>query len=260
MDTKTLIEQYNNGISLAQLAKNYGTSPYLIRKQLTDNNISIRSQKEQNKYSPQNQRKYQINDNYFKKETENMAYLLGFLAADGSVIERTNILRIALAEVDKEFLEMIMKELGSNYPIRKYTSKQGFTSYSSNPKSSIILEDLKKYNIIKNKTYNFKFPIILDKKYWKDFIRGYFDGDGTVCTAGKNAIRFSICAHEKDVLEHIIDFFNEQGINKINIQMKENTYYFQYSTNATKQIYHILYGHNPKLYLSRKREKYESLL
>lgn len=260
MDTNVLIEKYKNGYSLAQLSRESNVSCYLIKKILLQNNISTRTQKEQNKYSPQNQRKYQINDNYFKEENENMAYLIGFLAADGSVIERTNILKIAVAEVDKDFLELIMKELESNYPIRKYISKQGFTSYSSSPRSITILEDLKKYNIIKNKTYNFTFPINLNKKYWGDFIRGYFDGDGTVCTAGKSAIRFSICSHEKDVLEKIIDYFYENGISKVNIQKKENTYYFQYSNTATRQIYSILYANNPKLYLPRKKEKYESLL
>lgn len=260
MDIKELIKEYKEGFSIASLARKYDLTAYIIRKTLVNNAIQIRSQKEQNKYSPQNQHKYQVNDNYFKEENENMAYLLGFLAADGSIIEATQILRVAVAEKDRDFLILLGQELSSTYPVRKYTSKQGFTSYSINPKSPTIIKDLEKYNIIRNKTYNFKFPILLDKKYWKDFIRGYFDGDGSVCTAGKQAIRFTICSHEKDVLEKTIDYFFEYNVPKVKLQKKDNTYYFQYSTNATKKIYNILYGHNPKMFLLRKKQKYESLL
>ena len=40
--------------------------------------------------SPQNQRKYLVNDNYFDIENERMAYLLGFLASDGTVRKNSN--------------------------------------------------------------------------------------------------------------------------------------------------------------------------
>lgn len=52
-----------------------------------------------------------------------MAYLLGFLAADGSIIEATQILRVAVAEKDRDFLILLGQELSSTYPVRKYTSK-----------------------------------------------------------------------------------------------------------------------------------------
>ena len=86
MNVSVIIEEYLNGSSLAALSRKYNISPYRIKNLLQKNNVSIRSRNEQNKYSPQNQRKYFINDNYFDNiDCEDKAYLLGFLAADGSI-------------------------------------------------------------------------------------------------------------------------------------------------------------------------------
>lgn len=47
-------------------------------------------------------------------------------------------------------------------------------------------KDLAKYGCVQNKTYiGFSFPSI-EEKYYYDFIRGYFDGDGSIyCTGNK---------------------------------------------------------------------------
>ena len=102
----------------------------------------------------------------------------------------------------------------------------------------------------------------LSKEYWKDFIRGYFDGDGSISTAGPNAIRFQICSATEDVLKKIIDFFEENDIPRVNIQVtyrnKNPLYYFQYSSTSTRKIYNILYYDNC-LCLPRKKKKFEEV-
>ena len=262
MNTHELINLYQNGVSLAELGRTTEYSPFIIKQILIKNGIVIRSRNEQNKFSPQNQRKYSVNDNYFKTLSNNMSYLLGFIAADGCVLEKSNILQIALAEVDKSFIELIAKELETNYPISTYTSKKGYTSCKIAIRSSEIFNDLKNYNIIPRKTYHFQFPKeTLPKEYWLDFIRGYFDGDGTVCTAGRGAIRWSLCSYSKNFLEEIVNILFDFGIPKVNIYLKKdtNTYYIQYSTNSTKKLYTLLYTENC-LCLPRKLIKYQSLL
>ena len=212
---------------------------------------------------PQNQRKYPVKDNYFDTESSNMAYILGFLAADGSVGKDTNNIKVGLSSIDREILEKFYNEIGGR-PIKDYITQSGFPTSNWVFTSQHIKEKLSEYNIVPDKTFTFTFPLKLDKQYWKDFIRGYFDGDGSISSAGPSAIRFQICATNKDVLEKILDFFEEQGIERPCIystikEKKHLLYYFQYSSAPTRKIYDILY-YDGCLCLARKKKKYEELI
>lgn len=211
--------------------------------------------------SPQNQRKYPINDSYFDVENERMAYLLGFLASDGTVRKNKNEVKLTLSSIDKDILLKFQKEVGGR-PVKDYLTQDGFETSTWVFTSEHIKKKLADYNIVPQKTFNFTFPKNLNKKYWKDFIRGYFDGDGSISTAGRSAIRFQICSATREVLETIIEFFEENEIPRTSIMQTKKVhtlYYFQYSSVPTRQIYNILYYDNC-LCLPRKKEKYEQLL
>lgn len=259
MDAQKIIKEYLNGKSLNQLAKENITYPNKIKKILLENNIQIRTRKE-SVILENIKRTKKINHNYFSKENSNMAYLLGFYAADGTVRRDSNEIKLTLCSIDKNFLEQIKEELQAEREIKTYQDGKGYENSTFVFSSAQIKEDFKKYNIVPNKTYNFKFPTNLNRKYWIDFIRGYFDGDGTICLSG-NYLKWELCAHERNSLEQIINFFFEEyNIPKINIyQRKDGLYYFQYSQNATKQIYKILYTPN-SLFLPRKKQKFDSLI
>lgn len=253
MDITVILENYLAGKSLAQLSRETNISTYKIKKILTENNIHIRSKEEQNKYSPQNQRKYKINDNYFDIITKNNAYLLGFLAADGS-IQKDGSIKIGLSTIDKDFLKMLQTELQSNYPIRDYQTKDGFYVSEFVFRSEKIKNELQKYGIINRKTYTFDFPVNLSQKYWLDFIRGYFDGDGTFCLSGIYN-RASLCGYNKVFLEKVVDILDKYyNIPKVTIYKKKdsNVYYFQYSHSSAEKLYNLFYQDNPTLYLPRK--------
>ena len=241
-----------------------GYSSYIVRRVLLENGIKIRSFSEAAGFSNINRRKYNCKDNYFSIESHNMAYLLGFLAADGTVSKSDNTIKIGLAEIDTDFLENIRKELQCEKPLFHYTTNNGYKVVELNFTSSQMKKDLAKYNIVPRKTYSFNFPENLNKKYWIDFIRGYFDGDGSVSTAGPGALRWQICSYRREVLDTIINFLKEEyDIPKVSIMTqprgKSILHYFQYSTNATKKIFSILYYPNC-LCLPRKYIKYENLL
>lgn len=245
-------------------AKLCGVTITQVRKTLLENHIKIRNFSEAAALSNQNRRKYNVNDYYFDKENSNTAYYLGFLAADGTVSKDGNQVKIGLSSVDKDFLEQMRKNLSIEKEIFTYETSNGFEVSELRFTSARIKNKLAEYNIVPRKTYTFSFPTNLNRKYWIDFIRGYFDGDGSISSAGPNAIRFQICAHRKEVLQPIIDFFYEEyNIPKVNIQTankeKNPLYYFQYSTNATREIYKKLYTPNC-ICLKRKYDKYSSLI
>ena len=260
IDTQ-VIQKYENGASLASLSRETGISTYQLKKFLTSKGIKIRSRNEQNKYNPQNQRKYQINDNFFSEQSPNMAYLLGFFAADGCIYEKDNGIKLTLASIDRPFIEQINNLLDSTYPIKDYETKDGYKNSELRFTSAQIKKDFAEYNIVPRKTYNFKFPSKLKKEFYRDFIRGYFDGDGSISTAGPHAIRWQLCSHETDILEKIVEFFEAQGVPKATIQKAsgKEIYFIQYSSVPTRQIFDILY-YNGCFCLPRKYKKYKSLM
>lgn len=257
----SVIEEYLIGKSIAELSRKYNISTYKMRKFLVDNNVVIRSQKEQNKYSPQNQRKYHINDNLFDKiDNQDKAYFLGFFAADGTVLSDGSM-GFKLSTIDKEILIKFQTFLETDYPIRDYVNKDGYHISEFSFRSSKIREEFAKYNIIRNKTYTFCFPKNIPEEFYIDFIRGYWDGDGTVCLSG-GYLRTSLCGYRKEVLEEIINILNEYGIPKVKIQQKKNTntYYFQYSINSSKKLYNLFYAKIGNLFLERKYSKFKKLI
>ena len=260
---KIIYDYTVNRYGLIKTGKQNGVGERIVRRILLENKIHIRSQSEAAIIANIQRRQFNLNDNYFSSENERMAYLLGFLASDGTIDKKNNRIKIGLSSIDKDFLIMIKKELGYEGDILDYQTSNGFNVSELTFTSQQIKKDLAKYNIVPNKTFTYTFPESLNKKYWIDFIRGYFDGDGSVSTAGPHAIRWQICAANKQVLEKIIDFFYEEySIEKVSIlvQMKEHPlYYFQYSTTATKKIFSILYKENC-LKLPRKYFKFKELV
>ena len=260
---KIIYDYTVNRYGLIKTGKQNGVGERIVRSVLLENKIHIRSQSEAAIIANIQRRQFNLNDNYFSSENERMAYLLGFLASDGTVDKKNNRIKISLSSVDKDFLIAIKKELEYEGDILDYQTSNGFGVSELTFTSQQIKKDLAKYNIVPNKTFTYTFPEKLTKKYWIDFIRGYFDGDGSVSTTGPHAIRWQICAANKQVLEKIIDFFYEEyGIEKVSIlvQMREHPlYYFQYSTTATKKIFSILYKEN-SLKLPRKYFKFKELV
>lgn len=261
---KIIYDYTVNQFGIIKTGKNSGVGERVVRRILLENKIHIRSRSEAAIISNIQRRQFNLNDNYFSTENENMAYLLGFLASDGTVDKKNNRIKIGLSSIDKVFLKQIKEELKYEGDILDYTTDNGFNVSELTFTSQKIKNDLAKYNIVPNKTLIFTFPKNLNKKYWIDFIRGYFDGDGSVSTAGNSAIRWQICSATKDVLETIVNFlYEEYGIEKVNIleqpRINHPLYYFQYSTNATKKIFKILYK-DDCLKLLRKYLKFKELI
>ena len=144
---------------------------------------------------------FDFNHDYFEDiNTERKAYWLGFLYADGSIIETKkknhvkSALSIEIMKTDKYLLEELKKDLNSDLDI-KFLKKQSFINKGYNTISETcyirfhskkLISDLKKWGCIPNKTGKLnELPNIKDDLI-RHFIRGYFDGNGT-CGQVKDA-------------------------------------------------------------------------
>jgi len=137
-------------------------------------------------------RKYVLDENYFEQiDTEEKAYILGFLYADGcnSVsVSGGCTVSLQLAKQDEEILIKISKIIYyNNVYLREYkrdVTRQNMVILSLNSKK--ISNDLIKWGCVPNKTFVLKFPSLSDNLK-SHFIRGYFDGDGSLTfTQAKN--------------------------------------------------------------------------
>jgi hypothetical protein len=148
-------------------------------------------------------RKYTLNENYFKViDKEDKAYILGFICADGHV--ENNRISIELAEKDVEMLYKIRTFLSSNQVISEFVKDNPYKN--SNRKllkmvsikinSVKLVQPLLKMGIGGKKTYTLNSNItkFIPKYLMKDFLRGYFDGDGNVLFNKKysSGIKYSI--------------------------------------------------------------------
>lgn len=132
-------------------------------------------------------RKYKINDNYFEViNTEDKAYWLGFLYADGTIVKQPNreksyTIAITLKETDKYILESFIEKLESDYYLWENTIN-GSNYYRLTIRCMKMAQDLMKHGVVPNKTHVLKFPNseTVPNFLMSHFVRGFFDGDGYV--------------------------------------------------------------------------------
>lgn len=254
-----IISSYQNGTSKNKLRLEFGVSEGTIKRILEKNNIKIRQVQQANK------RKFNINDSYFDNENSNMAYIMGLWAADGNVDSKENRMDLELNSLDIEILEKIREELQSERPIKSYQCQNGYTKNKLLFWSSHIKHKLAEYGIVPNKTYSNEFhaPYKLDKKYWIDYIRGFFDGDG--CVKKATSLTFELNSINKQFLIDIQFFMKEYYGIDMQISIGNNRlgqyplYRLYCYGEMAKKVYSILYTPN-SLFLKRKYERWQELL
>ena len=146
------------------------------------------------------------NQQYFQHENENMAWLLGFFAADGSIEKDRNVMKLSLSTVDKEVLEKIRNEIQLESEVKDYQTSEGYNVSKIQWSSEQHKKDLAKYGIIPQKTFKLTPPYQLDRKLWKDYIRGFWDGDGsiTLLKNNYNALEWQLISGTKEILEFVV--------------------------------------------------------
>ena len=242
-----------------------------IKQVLIDNGIQPRSHRDSRKI-------YDYDESYFSRiDTPDKAYWLGFIYADGFITKRANgspVFGITLAE--SEPLEKIKKAMKSNKPIGMYKKTNSYSNKSIEYKlafcSKQLVEDLEKWGCVENKTFKLKFPDFLNENLIPHFIRGYFDGDGSVYlhtqkTNGKEYIMLgSQFSGIKSFLEEMIKHFNflhdDEKCLYQDTRKETDCWRIQLNSNLrTLKLYHYMYKDCPEnICLSRKRKKFEDFI
>lgn len=217
--------------------------------------------------------KLAVNSKFFQNWSSDMAYLLGFITADGCVgikSKKEKKLRYFLNITNKDFshLRKIKKVLASQHKI--HSKSNGNTDkkeyYFIQIEDKEICRDLMCLGMLPRKTYNLGRLEIPDE-YFSDFVRGFFDGDGSVYIYQVNKT-FQIKASFVSASLPFISEFNKQlceaidipckAVHKVHSKNKKLALYsICFYIDDCEKLANFLYRNNPTLFLLRKRKIFE---
>jgi len=216
-----------------------------------------------------------INENFFKAWSPSMAYVLGFIYADGAVEDCRKSSRacyLLLANNDIDILKDMMVAMSTEQTIQKINPRiikirdkeyWGKTSYRVRIGNKIIYDDLIKLGLCPRKSLLIELPEI-PNKYFEYFIRGYFDGDGCINIEKNKRNRMNI------IFTSGSKVFLEQLVNKIlnifptirsSISFGSGAYKLRYNWKNATTIAGYIYRDITRVpYLKYKYEKYTNYL
>lgn len=219
----------------------------------------------------QEERKYYYNKDFFKNiNSEEKAYWLGFIAADGGVYYQPqnccSEVTIKLKSTDFKHLKKFNKSLEGNLPV---TFAERICSFNNKPQHSCqiriyskkMAEDLINLGMCQNKTFVLSMPSISSELY-SHFIRGYFDGDGCIALNSKKRkdLQVNFCSASLKFLEQIREILYQNNISSYIIDENNKTTYRLYvkGLNNCNNMINYMFG-NCSIYLDRKLYKLNAL-
>lgn len=213
--------------------------------------IKKTSKEEKSKIQSSNVRKWSINQDYFKTWSHNMAYIFGFWCADGCIYSG-KIFDITAHKKDKYLIKAIADELKYQGPITDYVDRQ---VCRINFSCVVIYNDLIALGGKECKSMDLIFPGI-PKEYLSDFIRGYFDGDGSVMIIQGKRINTAFTCESKKFIDKLWQVLKEEaGVNGGSYD--KSSYSLKFGKADSIKIGSFMYQNNPELFLKRKRDKFQ---
>ena len=197
-----VLRLYNEGKNQTEIYQELHMDQKNVRKILKDNNVDVT--KNSWKHT------YKVDEHYFDKiDNPDKAYIIGMLYSDGNLSKNNYDVKLFLQDRDKKILEDILHKLNSDYPLHfyDYSNKPNHKNqYGFIISNRFFYKSLLQYGLFPNKSLTLKYPTNIPNKYQRDFIRGYFDGDGSLhCSKnGKTASfvsTYDFCMTAKKVIE-----------------------------------------------------------
>ncbi|TQR14738.1 hypothetical protein [Psychrobacillus soli] len=213
-------------------------------------------------------RKYILSENTFENiDTEEKAYWLGFLYADAYVSNNCGyVLELTLKAADLDHIIKFRNFMKSDHPIMPKVvelDEKKHKAYRLAIYSKKLVIDLIKQGCIPCKSLVLKFPSssIVPPNLVRHFIRGYWDGDGTICFTKLKKLGFKYCSLSViSTTEFVEEIRNILELPKVKLQTEGNAYSLRYAgTNLPIKILNFIYE-DASIYLPRKHEIYKKFL
>jgi intein-encoded DNA endonuclease-like protein len=201
---------------------------------------------------------------YNFKWSPEMAYFVGWTAADGNLYHKDNsyMIRININEDDGYILHKMQKAIKAGkvriINRKSYGKKYKQAFWGIYDKS--LYEKLIKIGLTPNKSLTLQWPNI-PQEYYRDFIRGFFDGDGSIsfnkAPDYKGAWRAVFYCASKDFIYKLKEVLKDEvGINSQNLNKYTSCYAYKFGRLDTIKLGKWMY-YDDCLKLDRKYEKFQ---
>jgi hypothetical protein len=193
-----------------------------------------------------------FNDDYFETiDTEDKAYFLGLLFADGNIYTARNRVQITLANEDAYILQAFAIAIG--YTGKMYIDREKYSKLILPSKK--MCEDLTKLGCTPNKSLTLQFPTKVSDKLMHHFIRGCFDGDGHVSKRG-NSFNVNFTS-SKDFMIGFIDLLKQLAVYNTSAKKRyanheKSAYQVYIKSNSSKVFFDYIYK-DATVFLVRKK-------
>lgn len=214
--------------------------------------------------------RYAVNHDFFKKWSNEMAYVLGYIYADGN-LEDAAYLRgkyVRATSTDRDRVEAIKSLMASDHTIvENIPGGNRKPRYLLRIGSHVLYNDLLTLGVTPRKSLVMRFPDV-PRKFVAAFVRGYFDGDGCVyldrfhknknlahVTPRRLMVIFTSGSQQfLESLHRVICDICGIAESCLHEHNKPGAYQLRYSTTSSVQIFSFMYRAvvDPRLYLSRK--------
>lgn len=147
-----------------------------------------------------NGRIYTLDESVLDIEDANKYYILGLFSTDGCIGKNRNskYIDISLQENDSVLLEDIKKYFNTNKPLSISEQQKRLTLYSEK-----LYKTLDNYGISEQKSLTLELKKEIPNEFKIDFLRGVFDGDGSISGDHEHYNTISLCcsASEKFIFQ-----------------------------------------------------------
>lgn len=238
---------YQEGMNSNALSMAFRVNGQTILNTLARHSIAARSYAESG-------RRWKFNERFFDNiATEQQAYWLGFIAADGGITRNT--LTIDLAIKDITHLELFRQAIESDRPIRTYRANT-YARLCLN--SQRLIADLLAHGIGERKSLTIGKITGIPDPLLRHFFRGYCDGDGYI---GKPVWGWCVTiVGTKTFLQWMLDFTKRTV--KTNTSVRPSATIFQVEFGGNRlapQVASLLYG-GSAVSLQRKQSLYATMM
>ena len=229
-----------------------------------------------------------LEDNFFENiNTESKAYFLGLIYSDGTIYKDKNwnsyVISLTQSEKDKDIIFKFKNALKTNKKIYNGHINETKT-YVLSVNSEKMFNDLNEKGVTQNKSLTIQFPTFISDELMPHFIRGYFDGDGSVWEGKRKKMIIKKENKQGEFRERIvhnvkfnftgsntfIPFLQEYLINHLGLSRTKLNYskakedhrhcLMEYSGRKNlKILYDYMYS-SATIYGERKKEKFENIL
>jgi DNA-binding transcriptional regulator WhiA len=165
------IKKQRGRISVKRMAEELGRSYCSVQTKIYKLGLGVNGRI----YSPN------VNMSFFENWSQELAYVVGFFLADGHMSEqpKSQQYRICFSVKDKDIVEKIANVCEYKNTVKKYIHKTT-VMYSINISGKLVWNFFKSLGFSHNKTFTTRIPKQIPQELMHHFIRGVFDGDGSI--------------------------------------------------------------------------------